>query len=604
MKQIRNFWRQGLVCLLLCALLTTLVTTLPTARAETTLPANQFSWCGFSRVCVNPRDGSLWVAYGDSPEPDPTGYNLVHFSKEGQPLKNLRIPANRHFLTIVFEPGNDRLYYEESSSLPEPVFTAFGYIDLQTEQPHKLFDTATIAGGCRSADTYPVEKWYYNASRKQFYLPCTSYYNATGRPEPPTRTVIVDTTTGKVVKLVDYQVLALHPDGGKLYAYREYYETISSGYDDKFFDVFLVDDQTLKATADIPLIQHEQQYTALTSFKVNSKTGLVYLTKRYCYAKCGQTQGAVIDRAGNLVVPFSIPKAQVYIAINEATNQVFGWDYHAYQGGRTEYDSFDGANVMGERLAQFYSEPVAIDSANNLIYTPAPGGTGFGLLVINGNTSSVVSFIKVQPPDEAYLEKARTSPPPPELNGLYFKETGHTLTGKFLDFWQKNGGLASLGYPITEPFEEYNPDLNRDLTVQYFERTRLELHPENAGTPYEVELGLLGHVFSAMTGPRVNDLFGSGETSPVEGGLLFKETGHTVTGKFLEYWQTHGGLTRHGLPLTQPTSEVNPIDGKTYLVQYFERSRLELHPEFAGTEYEVLLGLLGTQSLRAHAWPV
>ena len=604
MNQIRNFWRQGLVCLLLCALLTTLVTTLPTARAETTLPANQFSWCGFSRVCVNPRDGSLWVAYGDSPEPDPTGYNLVHFSKEGQPLKNLRIPANRHFLTIVFEPGNDRLYYEESSSLPEPVFTAFGYIDLQTEQPHKLFDTATIAGGCRSADTYPVEKWYYNASRKQFYLPCTSYYNATGRPEPPTRTVIVDTTTGKVVKLVDYQVLALHPDGGKLYAYREYYETISSGYDDKFFDVFLVDDQTLKATADIPLIQHEQQYTALTSFKVNSKTGLVYLTKRYCYAKCGQTQGAVIDRAGNLVVPFSIPKAQVYIAINEATNQVFGWDYHAYQGGRTEYDSFDGANVMGERLAQFYSEPVAIDSANNLIYTPAPGGTGFGLLVINGNTSSVVSFIKVQPPDEAYLEKARTSPPPPELNGLYFKETGHTLTGKFLDFWQKNGGLASLGYPITEPFEEYNPDLNRDLTVQYFERTRLELHPENAGTPYEVELGLLGHVFSAMTGPRVNDLFGSGETSPVEGGLLFKETGHTVTGKFLEYWQTHGGLTRHGLPLTQPTSEVNPIDGKTYLVQYFERSRLELHPEFAGTEYEVLLGLLGTQSLRAHAWPV
>lgn len=224
--------------------------------------------------------------------------------------------------------------------------------------------------------------------------------------------------------------------------------------------------------------------------------------------------------------------------------------------------------------------------------------------MVNGNTNSVLSFIKVQPPDASYTDKAKPSPPPPGPPGLYFTETGHGLNGKFLDFWQKNGGLASLGFPITEPFEEYNPDLNRNLTVQYFERTRLELHPENAGTPYEIEMGLLGHNFSALTGPRVNEQFGSGETSPVEGGLLFKETGHTVTGKFLEYWQTHGGLTRHGLPLTQPTYEVNPIDGQTYLVQYFERSRLELHPEFAGTEYEVLLGLLGTQSLRAHAWPV
>jgi hypothetical protein len=28
--------------------------------------------------------------------------------------------------------------------------------------------------------------------------------------------------------------------------------------------------------------------------------------------------------------------------------------------------------------------------------------------------------------------------------------------------------------------------------VQYFERNRFEYHPENAGTPYEIQLGLLG----------------------------------------------------------------------------------------------------------------
>jgi hypothetical protein len=29
------------------------------------------------------------------------------------------------------------------------------------------------------------------------------------------------------------------------------------------------------------------------------------------------------------------------------------------------------------------------------------------------------------------------------------------------------------------------------------------------------------------------------------------------------------------------------------MVQYFERARFELHPENAGTQYEVLLGQLG-----------
>jgi hypothetical protein len=31
-------------------------------------------------------------------------------------------------------------------------------------------------------------------------------------------------------------------------------------------------------------------------------------------------------------------------------------------------------------------------------------------------------------------------------------------------------------------------------------------------------------------------------------------------------------------------------------VQYFERNRLEYHPEHKGTEFEVLLGLLGVQT--------
>src|SRR5947209_6146860 len=67
------------------------------------------------------------------------------------------------------------------------------------------------------------------------------------------------------------------------------------------------------------------------------------------------------------------------------------------------------------------------------------------------------------------------------------------------------------------------------------------------------------------------------------------ETGHTLSGAFAAYWDAHGGLFLHGYPLTEPFPEVNPTDGQTYTVQYFERSRLELHPENAGSPYVVLL---------------
>ena len=69
---------------------------------------------------------------------------------------------------------------------------------------------------------------------------------------------------------------------------------------------------------------------------------------------------------------------------------------------------------------------------------------------------------------------------------------GHTLQGPFLKFWQENGGLAIFGYPISEEFPEVSATDGKTYTVQYFERNRFEYHPEFAGTPNEVLMGLLG----------------------------------------------------------------------------------------------------------------
>jgi len=77
--------------------------------------------------------------------------------------------------------------------------------------------------------------------------------------------------------------------------------------------------------------------------------------------------------------------------------------------------------------------------------------------------------------------------------------------------------------------------------------------------------------------------------------IYFPETQHNVPRIFYDYWQANGGLERFGYPLTEPFPEVSLTDGNTYLTQYFERARFEHHPEFAGTQFEVLLGLLGSE---------
>ena len=44
----------------------------------------------------------------------------------------------------------------------------------------------------------------------------------------------------------------------------------------------------------------------------------------------------------------------------------------------------------------------------------------------------------------------------------------------------------------SDEFYEHHPTTENLHAVQYFESARFEYHPEHAGTPHEVQLGLLG----------------------------------------------------------------------------------------------------------------
>ncbi|HZG66409.1 MAG TPA: hypothetical protein VEZ12_06675 [Herpetosiphonaceae bacterium] len=76
----------------------------------------------------------------------------------------------------------------------------------------------------------------------------------------------------------------------------------------------------------------------------------------------------------------------------------------------------------------------------------------------------------------------------------------------------------------------------------------------------------------------------------------FPETGQCVEGRFRSFWAEGGGLTIFGFPITPARDERNPDTGNTYLTQWFERNRFELHPENAAP-YDVLLGRLGADRL-------
>jgi hypothetical protein len=156
-------------------------------------------------------------------------------------------------------------------------------------------------------------------------------------------------------------------------------------------------------------------------------------------------------------------------------------------------------------------------------------------------------------------------PQAPGEDCRYFAKTGHHVCGEFLALFKTRGELEIFGYPLTEAFE----DPNRGLQVQYFQRARMELHSYNP-EPYRVLLGLLvdelGYSFP---------LASSGQIPAFNNSLhhYFPETGHVVSYAFLDYFREHGGLDVFGYPRSEFMYE------NGYIVQYFQRVRMEWHPE-------------------------
>lgn len=173
----------------------------------------------------------------------------------------------------------------------------------------------------------------------------------------------------------------------------------------------------------------------------------------------------------------------------------------------------------------------------------------------------------------------------PSSPALYFPETTQSVGHDFLKFWFAYGGIETFGYPIA-------PEQLKDgVLVQQFERARFELRAENAndgGGYTQVGLGLLGT-------ERANQLGLSWSRSPDPGtGKFFPQTGQAITGAFYDYWLNNGGARLFGYPISPAADMVSPADSKTYTTQWFERARMEIHPDLPAG-HRIVLGTLGRE---------
>jgi hypothetical protein len=155
--------------------------------------------------------------------------------------------------------------------------------------------------------------------------------------------------------------------------------------------------------------------------------------------------------------------------------------------------------------------------------------------------------------------------------GHYFPQTGHNIIGEFWAFYQSIPDAAVIfGMPITEQFPSAD---GSELTVQYFEKSRFELHPDQPEGK-RVRLTALGTKYYTPGAPAIN------LTTP---GACRTMNGYGVCYDFLAFFDRHGGLDRFGNPIS--SFEFQP-DGR--LVQYFERARFDWHPELSAGQNVLL----------------
>lgn len=145
---------------------------------------------------------------------------------------------------------------------------------------------------------------------------------------------------------------------------------------------------------------------------------------------------------------------------------------------------------------------------------------------------------------------------------LYFEETGYSISGQFLEFYESTpNALILFGYPISEEFK----DPTTGIETQYFQHIRLDI--DLSTDKQEVKIAPLGTLMYENSGNPVPLM-----TSPASCQTI-TPSGYQICYDFLRFYQQYDGDQYFGAPI----SNMQEQDGR--IVQYFENIRLEWRPE-------------------------
>ena len=125
--------------------------------------------------------------------------------------------------------------------------------------------------------------------------------------------------------------------------------------------------------------------------------------------------------------------------------------------------------------------------------------------------------------------------------------TGHNILQPFLKLWLNLGGIPMAGSPIDDAQQI------GDTRVQYFDNLAMTTR---GSTVQLLPLGL-----AAIGGAPAH---AAPELSRKTTHLYFPQTGHNLSGRFLTFWKSSGGLAFWGPPVTEPRTI-----GPHTTVQYF-----------------------------------
>jgi hypothetical protein len=220
---------------------------------------------------------------------------------------------------------------------------------------------------------------------------------------------------------------------------------------------------------------------------------------------------------------------------------------------------------------------------------------------------SIVRFPGVQ---RAFTEAAQLYPStdpsrrgtcvaPPGGRTRRFVETGRTVSGLFLQRWERAGdaSLSAFGFPISDAGCIEDTRTGRILFSQWFQRHRFEYHPENAGRALELQvmLGSGGAMLAReQAGVNPDDWTPQARPSGRRCELIGPgpNMGKWVCDDFLNRFR-RDGVSLLGYPISAEMP-FRTVDGTDITVQWFERARLERHA------WGVEGGLLGCEQTRSN----